>query len=102
MPSSVEINYFMVILFYCYCSGGRLTNQGTNLGKVTHTVGFVGFFTPFLECSIVCAKAGERNVREDTAHRASTEEEVRLEGYDICVGPSLLIRLQGVADVVVS
>jgi hypothetical protein len=50
----------------------------------------------------VCAKAGERNVREDTAHRASTEEEVRLEGYDICVGPSLLIRLQGVADVVVS
>ena len=24
----------MVVLFYCYCSRGRLTNQGTNLGKV--------------------------------------------------------------------
>ena len=34
VPSSVEISYFMVILFYCYCSRGRLTNQGTNLGKV--------------------------------------------------------------------
>ena len=34
MPSSVEINYFIVILFYYYCSRGRLANQGTNLGKV--------------------------------------------------------------------
>ena len=34
MPLSVEISYFMVILFYCYCSRGRLTNQGTNLGKL--------------------------------------------------------------------
>ena len=34
VPLSVEISYFMVILFYCYCSRGRLTNQGTNLGKV--------------------------------------------------------------------
>jgi hypothetical protein len=50
----------------------------------------------------VCAKAGERNVREDTAHGASTEEEVCLEGYGICVKSSLLIRLQGVADVVAS
>ena len=24
----------MVILVYCYCSRGRLTDQGTNLGKV--------------------------------------------------------------------
>ena len=34
VPSSVEISYFMVILFYCYCSHGRLINQGTNLGQV--------------------------------------------------------------------
>ena len=34
VPSSVEISYFMVILFYCYCSRGRLTHQGTNLGKL--------------------------------------------------------------------
>ena len=31
---SQDLCYFMVILVYCYCSRGRLTNQGTNLGKV--------------------------------------------------------------------
>ena len=31
----VNLIYFMVVISYCYCSRGRLTYQGTNLGKVT-------------------------------------------------------------------
>ena len=34
MPSSVDITYFMVILFYHYYSRRRLTHQRTNLEKV--------------------------------------------------------------------